>query len=109
MAHVSEGIVISAGARLTDVIMLLGICFHGNLSVTTTTFEVEPVDFDTQVVLVEASLFPHVKLCAFIQEVTAGFAPNAHRQHHSYIVLLVTGSDHFLQLRVVKVRWIVLV
>ena len=46
--------------------MLLGVRFHGDLGVAPATFEVEAVDFDAEVVLVEARLLSHIEFRALI-------------------------------------------
>ena len=109
MTHISEGVIVATGAGLTHVVMLLRVRFHGNLSVTSTTLEVEAVDFDSEVVLIEASLLTHVELGALVEEVATCFTTYAHGEHHADIVLLVARPNHFLQLRVVEVGRVILV
>ena len=73
------------------------------------TFEVETIDSDAEVILVQTCFFAHIKLGSDIQEVTTKVASDAHWQHHSYIILLITGPHHFLELSVIEIGRIILV
>jgi len=76
---------------------------------TATALKVEPVDFNAEIVLIKTCFFSHIKLGALIKKVAACFTAHTHRQHHSYIILLVSWTHDFLQLSVVEVGRIVLV
>jgi len=47
VTHITQRIVISAGTRLANIVVLLWISLHGDFSMTTTALEIEAVDFDT--------------------------------------------------------------
>ena len=89
MGNVSPCFVVPAGSMFTHVVMLLGVRSHRNLRMATRALEVKSVDFDSEIVHVEASFFSHVEFGADVQEVATGVAPHAHRQHHSNIILFV--------------------
>ena len=90
---------------LANVIVLFRVSSHGYLGVTARALEVETKNLDTEVIDILTSLFSHIELGTNIQEVTAGIAPDTHRQHHSDIVLFVPRPMGFFKLRRVKIRW----
>lgn len=66
MAHVPQRVIVAASAGLAHIVVLLGVGFHRDLGMTPTAFEVEPVYFDAEIVLVKAGLFTHVEFGAFV-------------------------------------------
>ena len=109
MTHIPKWVIISAGTRLTYIIVLLRVGFHSYLSMASATFEVKSVDLNSKIILVETSLLSHVKFSAFVEEISASLAANTHWEHHSHIILFITWSHDLLKLRVIEVRRIVLV
>jgi len=73
---------------LTDIVVILWICPHSNLRMTTGAFEVKAKHLDSKVIDVMARFFAHVELCADVEEVSTCITPDTHGKHHSYTVLL---------------------
>lgn len=89
MLDISPWLIVTSSSMLTDIIMVLGISFHGDLCIASCTLEVEAINLDAEVVFIITGLLSHVKLRTDVQKVATSVTPDTHREHHTDIVLLV--------------------
>jgi len=70
-------------------------------------FEVEPENFDAQVVYILTRLLSHVEFGAYIEEIATSVTSNAHWKHHPHTVLLIFRPLNFLQFGWIEIWWVV--
>ena len=83
--------------------MVFGIGFEGDLGVAVGALKVEPEDLNAEIGLLVADFHPHVELGPDVEVISAGVAPQTHREHvpdHHQLVLAPTAFYYDLVVKV---------